>query len=86
LVAAYIGKWMTVTGTVRDIFGEPNALVAQIFDKDGKLVSASFSAEESQKISHFVFGATIAVRGEIDSVDTIRVRLLKCELDRTGPS
>jgi hypothetical protein len=82
LAAAYIGKWMPVTGRVHDIFGKPGALHAQIYDNDETLISASFSAQESEKVSHFARGETIKVRGEIDSADPF-LKLVNCDLVET---
>jgi hypothetical protein len=86
LAAAYIGKWMpAVTGRVHDIYGNPDALHAQIFDNDEKFISATFSAKESEKVSNIARGETITVQGEIESADG-PLKLVKCELVRTGPS
>jgi hypothetical protein len=84
LAAAYIGKWMPVTGRVHDIFGLSNAVTAQIFDHDEKFISASFSAEESEKVSHIAHGETITIRGEIYSSADRYLKLVKCELDLTN--
>ena len=84
LAAAYIGKWMPVTGIVHDIFGSSNAVTAQIFDHDGKFISAYFSAEESEKVSYIAHGEAITVRGEIYSSADRYLKLVKCELDLTN--
>jgi hypothetical protein len=62
LAAAYIGKWIVVTGKVRDIYGSVDALVAQICDKDERFISAGFSKEASEKISQIAHGTTITIR------------------------
>jgi hypothetical protein len=80
LAAAYIGNWIRVTGKVEDIFGRPDALFAQLFDNDGKLISAAFSAEESEKISHIARGDTITIQGEIASSENRRLQLVRCDL------
>jgi hypothetical protein len=79
LAAAYIGKWMSVTGRVRDIFGKPDALCAQIYDNDETLISAVFSAQESEKVPHIARDETITVRGEIYSADPY-LKLVNCDL------
>jgi hypothetical protein len=82
--AAYIGKWMRVAGRVNDIFGQPTALFAQIFDNDEKFISAAFSAEESEKVSNIARGETITVQGELAYADDRHIKLVKCDLARIG--
>ncbi len=86
-VAAYIGKWITVTGTVCDIRTTvTGTLYVQIFDNDRILISAMLNEESSETISHITRDATITVRGEINLVDKSGVMLRTCELDETSPS
>jgi exosome complex RNA-binding protein Csl4 len=79
-----MGKWLVVTGKVRDIYGSADALVAQIFDKDEKFISVNFTKEASEKVAQIAHGTMITVRGEITSIDIIRLKLLNCELDKIG--
>jgi hypothetical protein len=79
LAAAYIGKWMPVTGRVGDIFGKPDALYAQIYDNDEIFISAAFSAQESEKVSHIALGETITIQGKIYSADP-HLKLVNCNL------
>jgi tRNA_anti-like len=86
-VAAYIGKWITVTGTVCDIGTTiPGTLYVEIVDNDRICISAMLNEESSETISHIVRGATITVRGEIYLVHKSGVMLRTCELDETSPS
>jgi hypothetical protein len=82
LAAAYIGKWIAVTGKVIDISQDPprNDFLVQFSDSEGVWLAATFPEELSEKISHIPHGATITVQGEIRSVDTMRVILKECEL------
>jgi hypothetical protein len=77
---------MVVTGKVRDIYVVGETTVAQIYDADDRLISASFSKDGSDNISRTAHGAMITIRGEISSVDTMRLKLLKCDLDSVNPS
>jgi hypothetical protein len=86
-VAAYIGKWITVTGTVCDIGTTiPGTLYVKIVDNDRICISAMLNEESSETISLIVRGATITVRGEIYLVHKSGVMLRTCELDETSPS
>jgi hypothetical protein len=86
-VAAYIGKWITVTGTVSDIKTTvTGTLYMQIIDNDRIFISATLNEEASETISHIARDATIIVRGEIYLVDKSGVMLRTCELDETSPS
>jgi hypothetical protein len=80
LATAYIGKWIHCTVTVGDIIRESYALVAQTYDSDAKFISASFSVKKSENFSHIGPGETITVCGEIASVNSLYIRLVKCEL------
>jgi hypothetical protein len=84
LAAAYIGKWIPVTGRVHDIFEVSGTLIAQIFDNDEKFISATFSTEGSEKVSHTARGETITVRGEIYSASDRYLKLVKCDLYQTS--
>jgi hypothetical protein len=83
LAAAYIGKWVVVTGKVRDIYVSGDSLTAQIYDADDSFISAGFSKEASEN-SHIAHGTTITIRGEIAAFDTMRLKLQKCDLDPIG--
>jgi tRNA_anti-like len=86
-VAAYIGKWIPVTGTVCDIRTTvTGTLYVQIVDNDRIFISATLNEESSETISHIARGAKITVRGEIYLVDKSGVMLRTCELDETSPS
>jgi hypothetical protein len=86
LAAAYIGKWIVVTGKVIDISQDRpgNDFLVQFSDSEGAWLAATFSEELSEKISHIPHGATITIRGAIRSVDTLRVILKECELGEPG--
>jgi hypothetical protein len=84
LAAAYIGKWLVVTGTVRDIYGSVDARVALVYDKDDRFISVTFTKEASEKVSQIEQGATITVRGEITNIDLPRLKLQNCDLDKIG--
>jgi tRNA_anti-like len=84
LAAAYLGKWIVVTGKVRDIYEAGEALMAQVYDNDERFISARFSKENSEKVSQLAHGTTIKVRGEIYEIDGGRVRLRQCEIDQVG--
>jgi hypothetical protein len=86
LAAAYMGKWIVITGKVRDIYEAGDGLNAQIFDKDEKFISAIFSKEASKKISHIAHGTMITISGEVDAIDLMRVKLRHCNLDKVGTS
>jgi hypothetical protein len=86
LAAAYIGKWMIVTGRVQDIrLKEDGTCHALIQDSDGAWIGADFTEKSSDTISHIAHNSIIKVRGEISLVNPW-VILRKCELDETGPS
>jgi tRNA_anti-like len=86
-VAAYIGKWITVTGTVCDIKRTvTGTLYVQIIDNDRIFISATLNEESLETIYHIARDATITVRGEICLVDKSCVILGTCELDETSPS
>jgi hypothetical protein len=82
LAAAYIGKWLIVAGTVRDIYGPVDARVAQVYDKDDRFISFTFTKEASEKVSHIEQGTMITVRGEITEIDRPRLKLKNCDLDK----
>jgi hypothetical protein len=84
LAAAYIGKWLVVTGRVRDIYGSVDARVALVYDKDDRFISVTFTKEASEKVSQIEQGATITVRGEITNIDLPRLKLQNCDLDKIG--
>jgi tRNA_anti-like len=86
-VAAYIGKWIPVTGTVCDIRTTvTGTLYVQIVDNDKIFISATLNEESPETISHIARGAAITVRGEIYLVNESGVMLRTCELDETSPS
>jgi tRNA_anti-like len=86
-VAAYIGKWIPVTGTVHDIGTTvTGTLYVQIVDNDRIFISATLNEESPETISHIARGAAITVRGEIYLVNESGVMLRTCELDETSPS
>jgi hypothetical protein len=81
LAGAYIGKWITVTGNVRDVsrVGTEQARVS--FDQDGNItVFMLFEKSLTDAVSALQKGDSITVRGEISTVDSSYVSLEKCEL------
>jgi hypothetical protein len=84
LASAYVGKWIVVTGKVRDIYETGGTFTAQIYDKDEKFISASFSKEASERISHVAHGTTITISGEVAYIDLTRTKLQSCDLDKIG--
>jgi hypothetical protein len=84
LAAAYLGKWIVVTGKMRDVYIAGEATMVQMYDNDDRFVSARFSKEGSEKVSQFATGTIIKVRGEIYEIDSGRVRLQQCELDQAS--
>ena len=86
LAAAYMGKWIVVTGKVRDIYVTGDALTAQVYDNDEQFIVARFSKEGSEKLSKIARGATVKVRGEIFEIDIMRLRLRECDLDQIDPN
>jgi hypothetical protein len=81
LAAAYISKWMIVTGRVQDIrLKEDGTCHALIQDSDGAWTGADFTEKSSDTISHIAHNSIIKVRGEISSVKPW-VILRKFELD-----
>jgi hypothetical protein len=94
LAAAYIGKWITVTGQVQDIsdfspMTGSGPLYVQFRDSEEQSISALFpikSAESAEKISRIPHGGAITVRGKIEIIDFMRVKLVECELIEATPS
>jgi hypothetical protein len=85
LAAAYIGKCMSITGKVREIQPNdflPGAFFVVIVDNAGKRITAKFTAESSEYVSHIPPNATITVRGEIQSVSNSGLTLRECKLDK----
>jgi hypothetical protein len=78
LAAAYIGKWITVTGTVQDVSRiSDKSLIVTISDEEGKYLTAVFPDDEDvSKLRHM---ATVTIYGQIRDVSSLRVALVKPE-------
>jgi len=84
LVAAYIGKCMSITGKVRDtipLYYPPGAFFVTIVDNAGKWISADFAAGSSENVLHIPRNAIITVHGEIYSVSESDLKLRGSKLD-----
>jgi hypothetical protein len=52
-----------------------------ISGNDEKIVAATFSPKDREKILHIGDGKTIVVRGELYGIDSYIIKLRNCEID-----
>jgi len=80
-VELYIGKWMRVSGTVRNVRANDSLVAVELKTNRGYDITAYFREKTMfDHISVLRLGNQIGVLGEIDSVATYGISLEKCEL------
>ena len=80
LAAAYLNKWVTVTGNVADIDEIFDGGLLVIILSNDKIVSAHFPKKEREKISHVAHGTTITIHGELQRINDHSITLCNCEI------
>jgi hypothetical protein len=87
LVAPYLGKWLTVSGLVRDVDSAGGQRVRILFEDHPAY--AYFDANQADRVSLFVRGQRMTVRGVIENIGSYGVALHHCEIvasDQAEPS
>ena len=79
LAEAYKGKWISVTGTVRDVAELYGGDITVFLNVDGKMVGAEFLEEDKERVLQLVHGAPISLQGEIQQVSGLIVKLKSCK-------
>jgi hypothetical protein len=81
LAAAYLTKWMSVTGKVAEMTKKfDGGLIVLIRSDDEKIVSASFLEKDKEKITHIAHGTAVTVQGELERINSYSVNLRNCEI------
>lgn len=80
LTADFIGKWMRVSGDVRDVIELGDELFVQIFDAEQRLIGLRFRGERVEQASTLRRGDHIEAIGRIKDVDQMHVSLDPAEL------
>jgi hypothetical protein len=82
LAATYIGKWMTVSGSVKDIerFREQIRVGFSVAKFADPTVIMYFENEFVEPVSALVKGDKITVRGQVVRIESSHVSLENCEL------
>jgi hypothetical protein len=80
LASAFMGKWISATGSVSDVTGYDNYSNIVLFDNDRTMISAVCYGETKKKADGISKGRTVTVEGEISAIDDMRVRLENCEI------
>jgi len=87
LVADFVGKWIRVQGTVRDVSKMGDAMYVQVRE-DATLNSVTttmlFRDSWSDRVSTLRRGDTIRAIGQIADADRLALRLDPCELDQSS--
>jgi hypothetical protein len=81
LATVYKGKWIAVTGKVNDIsdaFGD--GLTLFISSEDNRMITARFSEDKKDKISHMAHGAIVSLHGKIHDINSFAIKLQECDL------
>ena len=80
LATMYIGKWLTVTGKVANIFKvfDESYRVALSCEPTNKLVTLNFG--KNSQVIHIPLGTTITARGKIEQIGRLGVDLTECEM------
>jgi len=88
--APYIGKWIKATLKVYDISDTVSYILMQSVISseipNQKYLVAQFPKESSEHVSLIAKDTIITIRGQIRSVDLLRVTLQNCELVETSSS
>jgi tRNA_anti-like len=79
LAEAYKGKWISITGEVRDVMDISGGEIIVIVHVDKKIVSARFLEEDKERVLQLGHGASISLQGEIHEVNDYLVKLRNCK-------
>jgi hypothetical protein len=78
LAAMYIGKWMSVTSDVSNVYKTGSGVHRVLAYAGNRIISFDFG--KNQQVAYLVSGSTFTAIGEIEGISRLSVDLIKCEL------
>jgi hypothetical protein len=78
LAAMYMGKWMSATGKVSNVWKRRGGYRVIILDETNTIVTFNFG--EKPEVAYLTSGAVITGRGKIDQIGRLGLDLEECEL------
>jgi hypothetical protein len=80
LAAAYIGKWMKITGRLKNVSMIGQSLMSVSFWEDTMVIIMYFDLAWSERLTVLIRGQTISVMGKIEKINQSDLQLTDCEL------